>query len=143
MSKKGSEKVIEVLNKARADELAAILQYMGHHYEAGGVESPAIIELFKKSAIDEMKHAEKLAERIAYLGGEPVQKASPTIKRGGDLKKMVQDDLDTEYIAIKNYKEWIKVCESADDPVTRRMLEEILADEEGHADNWETILNKK
>lgn len=138
-----NEKLIEALNKDRADELAAILQYMGHHYTAEGVESPAIIEIFKKTAIDEMKHAEKLAERIVYLGGEPVQKASPTIKKGGDLKKMIQDDLDSENMAIKNYKEHIKLCEELGDFGTRHILEEILEDEENHADEWETILGVK
>jgi bacterioferritin len=138
-----NERLIEALNKDRADELAAILQYMGHHYTAEGIESPSIIEIFKKTAIDEMKHAEKLAERIVYLGGEPVQKASPTIKKGGDLKKMVQDDLDAENMAIKNYKEHIKLAEELGDYGTKHLLEEILEDEEGHADEWETILSVK
>ena len=69
-----SKKIIDALNMDRAFELAAIIQYMGHHYEAEGLESPALIEIFKKTSIDEMKHAELLAERIVYLGGMPVQK---------------------------------------------------------------------
>lgn len=138
-----NKELIEALNRDRADELAAILQYMGHHYTAEGVESPAIIEIFKKTAIDEMKHAEKLAERIVYLGGEPVQKPSQIIKKGGDLKKMIQDDLDAENMAIKNYKEHIKLAEELGDYGTKHMLEEILQDEENHADTWETILSIK
>lgn len=66
-----NQKIIDALNVDRADELAAIIQYMGHHYEGEGMESPAILELFKSTATDEMKHAEMLAERIAYLGGTP------------------------------------------------------------------------
>ncbi len=133
------EKIVEALNKDRADELAAIIQYMGHHYEAEGVESPAVIDMFKKSALDEMRHAEILGERIVYLGGVPTTKPS-NILRGGDLKKMVSDDLDTENKAIKQYKEHIKLCADEGDSTTRLMLENILSDEEGHADNWETVL---
>lgn len=136
------EKIIEMLNKDRADELAAIIQYMGHHYEAEGIESLAVIEIFKATAKDEMKHAERLAERIVYLGGVPTYQPSP-VKRGGDLRKMVQDDLDAENAAIKQYKEHIKVASDLGDSTTRLMLEEILAEEEEHADTWETTLGMK
>lgn len=134
-----SKKIIDALNKDRAYELAAIMQYMGHHYEAEGLESPAVIEIFKKTSIDEMKHAEALAERIVYLGGIPVQKPT-AIARGGDLKKMIKDDLAAENGAIKRYKEHIKLCDREGDPTTRLMLEQILSDEENHADIWETTL---
>lgn len=135
-------KIIGLLNADRADELAAIIQYMGHHYEADGIDSVAVVDKFKSTAIDEMKHAEALAERIAYLGGEPVKKPSE-IKKGGEVKKMIQDDLDAENTAIKNYKEHIKAIDAEGDITTRRLLEEILADEEGHADQWETTLGLK
>lgn len=134
-----NKKIIDVLNLDRAFELGAILQYLGHHYEAEGLESPAVIEIFKKTAIDEMKHAEALAERIVYLGGIPVQKPTE-VTRGGELKKMIKDDLDAENGAIARYKEHIKLCAEAGDPTTRLMLEEILSDEEEHADIWETTL---
>lgn len=137
-----NQKIVDALNKDRADELGAIIQYMGHHYTADGMESPAVVGIFKATAIDEMKHAEMLAERISYLGGEPVTKPSD-IKKGGDLKKMIQDDLASENGAIKQYKEHIKLCADEDDITTRRMLEGILADEEKHADTWETILGVK
>ncbi|MBI5286716.1 MAG: ferritin [Deltaproteobacteria bacterium] len=137
-----SKKIIDALNIDRAYELAAIIQYMGHHYEADGLESPAVIELFKKAAIDEMKHAEGLAERIVYLGGVSVQKPAE-IKRGGDLKKMIKDDLTAENDAIKRYKEHIRLCDELGDPTSRLMLEEILGDEERHADTWETTLGRR
>lgn len=133
------KKIIEALNLDRAYELGAILQYMGHHYEAEGMESPAIIDIFKKTALDEMKHAELLGERIVYLGGVPVQKATPA-KRGGELKAMVVEDLASENDAIERYKKHIKLCDELGDPTTRLMLEGILSDEEGHADTWETTL---
>lgn len=134
-----NKKLVDALNSARADELAAIIQYMGHHYEAEGIESPEIIDQFKSTALDEMKHAESLGERIVYLGGEPTKKPSE-IDKGGNLKKMIQDDLNKEYGAIKKYKGFIKLADELGDPTTRLMLEKILTDEEGHADTWKTDL---
>jgi bacterioferritin len=134
------EKLIQALNQDLADELSAITQYMWHHVMAEGMESAAVADLFKKTSVDEMKHAEALAEKIDYLGGTPITKPSE-IKMGGDLTKMIQDDLAAELKAIKNYKEHIKLCE--EDPVTRRMLEEILEDEEGHENEWRTLLSKR
>ncbi len=134
-----SKKLIDALNKDREDELSAIMQYMKHHYEGAGMESPEILEIFKKTAMEEMKHAEKLAERIVYLGGIPSKKVSPIVE-GGDLKKMVQDDLAKENGAIAQYKEHVKLAHEEGDSTTRLMLEEILSDEEDHADTWETVL---
>jgi len=136
------QKIIEALNKDLSDELAAIIQYMQHHYMAEGMESIIVTEIFKKSSIDEMKHAETLAERVSYLGGEPTTTLSK-VKKGGNLKKMIRDDLDSENEAIKQYKEHIKLCADLGDSVTRLMLEKILSDEEKHADTWETILGIK
>ena len=130
--------IVSALNEALATELAAITQYMWHHVMAMGLEAPSASEEFKKASIDEMKHAEDLAERLNYLGGIPT--AKPTeIKVGGDLKKMIRDDLANENTAIAMYKKMIKMC--GDDPTTRRLLEKILADEEEHADTWETLLS--
>lgn len=139
LSDADKKKIVDVLNLDRAYELAAILQYMGHHYEGEGIESPAIIGLFKKISMDEMKHAEMLGERIVYLGGVPVQKPTD-IKRGGDIKSMMKDDLAAENDAIERYRTHIKLCADLGDATTRRMLEDILSVEEGHADTWETTL---
>ena len=141
-AKKGSKQLIDALNLDRAFELGAIIQYMGHHYEAEGSESPAIIEIFKETAVDEMKHAEKLGERIVYLGGVPIQKPTP-VKRGGKILDMVKEDLAAEDGAIERYKKHIALAARLNDPTTRLMLEEILAEEEGHADTWETVLSKR
>ena len=134
-----SQIIIDALNKAREDELSAIVQYMKHHYEGKGMESPAILEIFKSTAKDEMKHAEKLGERIVFLGGTPTKIPSPIIE-GGDLEKMIKDDLAKENGAIKQYKEYIKLAIQENDPTSRLMLEEILSDEEEHADIWQTTL---
>jgi len=110
---------------------------MWHHVMALGLEAPPVSEEFKKASIDEMKHAEALAERLSYLGGVPTTKPN-VIKVGGNLKKMIKDDLKAENEAITMYKKFIKLC--GDDPTSRRLFEGILAEEEGHADIWETIL---
>lgn len=133
------EAVIGTLNKNRANELMAITQYMSHYFEAQGFASPGVVELFRKTAIKEMIHAEDLAERIVYLGGVPVSQPSP-YKRGGDLLSMVRDDLETEMVAIASYKEAIKLCAKEGDVTSKRLLEHILADEEEHARQWRQIL---
>jgi len=89
-----------------------------------------------------MKHMEILAERINYLGGDPTL-APAEIKKGGDLYKMMKDDLDGENMAIKQYKAHIKLFDELGDPTSRLMMENILSDEERHADIWETTLGIK
>jgi len=141
LSKADREKIIKALNIDIGLEIGAIIQYIMHEVMAEGMESPAIMEKFESISRDEMKHMERLAERVNYLGGVPNTKPAP-IKIGGALKKMVQDDLNGEYTAIKTYKGHIKMCEEIGDTTTRLMLEEILTDEEEHADTWETVLQK-
>jgi len=142
MKKADRQKIIKALNTDIGMEIGAIIQYLYHHVMAEGMESPAIIDLFEETAKDEMKHMEMLAERIDYLGGVPTTKPAP-IKVGGDLKKMIKDDLDGEYMAIKTYKGHIELCAKIGDSTTRLMLEQILTDEEGHANTWETTLAKR
>jgi len=141
LTKADREKIIKALNTDIGLEIGAIIQYIMHEVMAEGMESPAIMEKFESISRDEMKHLEKLADRVNYLGGVPNTKPAP-IKVGGPLKKMVQDDLNGEYTAIKTYKGHVKMCEEIGDTTTRLMLEEILTDEEGHADTWETVLQK-
>jgi bacterioferritin len=141
LSKAEREKIIKALNFDIGLELGAIIQYIMHEVMAEGMESPAIMENFEEIAKEEMKHLEKFADRVNYLGGVPNTKPAP-VKVGGTLKKMVQDDLDGEHTAIKTYKEHVKMCAEIGDTTSRLMLEEILSDEEDHADTWETILEK-
>ena len=134
--------VINVLNELRSLELASIIQYMKHHYEAQGMESPAISGQFKDSAMDEMRHAESLGERINYLGGEPTKQPSE-IFTGGDLRKIIADDLRVERHAIGKYREYIELMFREQDHVSRLMLERILEDEEKHEDTWITDLARQ
>jgi len=141
LSKTDRQKIIKALNIDIGLEIGAIIQYIMHEVMAEGMESPAIMEKFESISREEMKHLERFAERVNYLGGLPNTKPNP-VKVGGVLKKMVQDDLDAEYMAIKTYKSHVKMCEEIGDTTTRLMLEEILTDEEDHADTWETVLQK-
>jgi len=141
LKKAEREKIIEALNFDIGLEIGAIIQYIMHEVMAEGMESPAIMEKFEEISREEMKHLERFAERVNYLGGVPNTRPAP-IKVGGALKKMVQDDLNGEYMAIKTYKGHVKMCDEIGDTTTRLMLEEILTDEEDHADTWETVLQK-
>ncbi|MEE8575272.1 MAG: ferritin-like domain-containing protein [Thermodesulfobacteriota bacterium] len=140
MTKKETKQIIDLLNASRSSELGAISQYMNHYYSASGIGSLAVKETFRQSGLDEMLHAEKLAERVAALGGIPTLRSAP-VKRGGDLKKMIKDDLELEKKAIKRYNEQIKICEKLGDYTTRRLLEDILIEEEGHADTGASLLS--
>ena len=133
--------LIDALNVAVSDELASIVQYKWHHVMGRGIASPAILEMFESHSMDEMRHAYAFAERIDLLGGDLTVEIHP-IKVGGGLETMVRDDLRGELQAIAMYRQYITLAEEADDPVTRRLLEETLATEEGHANDWETVLGK-
>jgi len=132
-----NQALLDALNEAIAEELTAITQYMWHHVMAVGLDSPPASEVFRKASIQEMVHAEDLAERLNYLGGVPTTKPHE-IKVGGDLRTMLQQDLKLENDAIAMYKRMIGMC--GDDITTRRLLEDILAEEEDHADRFETLL---
>lgn len=136
------QRIVAALNEDLSGELGAIMQYLWHHFTGEGPESPFLLELFKETALDEMKHLSLLAERIVYLGGEPTTTIMPFAK-GGDLRRMVEDDLKAEEEAIRRYREHIKLCEEEGDYATRLMLEQILSDEERHADRWETYLGRR
>jgi len=138
---KASPKFIEALNEALSEELASIIQYLWDHILARGLESPAIAEMFKGLSMVEMKHAYSIAERIDLLGGVPTTAVGP-IKIGGDLRKMVDDNLKLEYDAIEMYRKLVKMAEAEDDPVSRRLMEDILGETEEHANQLETVLGK-
>lgn len=131
--------MLDILNKSIARELQVSIQYMWHHVMAVGMESPAVKDLFKQISIQEMKHAESFAERLDLLGGVPTTQPSP-ILTGGDLKKMIQDDVKAEQEAVDMYREAIRLAIEANDPVTRLMYEEILESEEDHLKTFSDLL---
>lgn len=134
-----SKELLELLNRAIARELAVSVQYMWHHVMAVGMKSPEVKDLLKEIAIEEMKHAEKIAERLQYLGGIPTTKPTE-IRVGGTLEGMIRDNLEAEREALVLYKRIIRVAEKEGDPTTRRLFEEILAEEEDHDNLFSRLL---
>lgn len=139
---KASKALLDAMNEALSEELASIIQYLYHHIQARGLDSAAIGEVFKELSMIEMQHAYKLAERIDLLGGAPTTAVGP-IRLGGDLKKMLEDNLNAEYESIEEYKRLVALAVQENDPVTRRLMEDILGDTEQHTDTLENLLEKK
>ena len=134
-----SEKLLELLNKGIARELQVSIQYMWQHIQVTGIDGAVAEPVFKEIAIAEMKHAEALAERLAYLNGVPSTKPDP-IFVGGSLIEMLKQDEQNEEEAIQLYKHAIQVAGEEGDFTTRRLLEDILSEEEKHIDSFGKLL---
>ena len=132
--------IVKLLNDALATELVCVLRYKRHYFTANGVASPPIADEFLVHANEESAHADKIAERIVQLGGEPdfnpktlLDRSHADYDEATELQAMVRANLVAERIAIETYRQMISLIGDKD-PTTRRMLEEILTDEEEHAD---------
>ncbi|MEM2924716.1 MAG: ferritin-like domain-containing protein [Methanocellales archaeon] len=136
-----SDKLKQMLNEAIAREIAVSIQYMWQHVQVTGVKAVAVGDIFKKTAITEMQHAEKIAERLWYLTGTPTTKPSE-IKIGNNLKEFLEIDAKAEEDAIALYKQIIKQAESEGDITTAFIFKEILEDEEEHHDVFTTMLEE-
>lgn len=136
-----SKELLDRLNDAIAREIQVSVQYMWQHVTVRGVNAEAVGGVFKKIAITEMKHAEEIAERLDYLGGVPTTKPTP-ITVGNNLKEMLSINKKAEEDAISLYKEIIKLAEKEGDVVTKRLFEQILADEEEHHNQFSTLLEE-
>ena len=134
-----ADELLELLNKAIAREIGVSIQYMWQHVMAMGMKSPEIKDIFEDIAIVEMKHAEKIAERLFYLGGIPTTKPTQ-INVGDSLKEMIEFDLEAENEAIDLYTEIIKVADGEGDSTTRLLFEEILEEEEEHKHTFTILL---
>jgi bacterioferritin len=140
------ETAVKILNEALATEIVCVLRYKRHHYMAAGIHAKAVAAEFLEHANEEQGHADQIAERITQLGGEPnfdpqglVTRSHSEYVAGKTLLDMIREDLVAERIAIESYTEMIRYFGS-DDPTSRRMLEEILAKEEEHAEDMKTLL---
>ena len=141
------EVVIRLLNEALATEWVCVLRYYRHYFMASGMLADSIKAEFLEHAQQEQEHANKLAERIVQLGGEPdldpdtlTRRAHAEYKVGHDLRDMVTEDLIAERIAIDSYREMITYIGDRD-TTTKRILESILAQEEEHADEFSDLLD--
>jgi bacterioferritin len=134
-----SEKLLDLLNKGIAAELQVSIQYMWQHVQVTGIDGAVVNGIFRQIAIAEMKHAEKLAERLNYLNGVPTIKPDPVFV-GGSLIEMLKQDEQNEEEAIELYKRGIQVASEEGDFTTRRLLEDILSEEERHIDTFGRLL---
>lgn len=139
-------RVVEVLNEVLATETVCTLRYRSHYFMARGVHSPGIEDEFLEHANQEQEHADRVAKRITELGGAPnldpeglSTRSHAQYGRGETLNEMIREDLVAERIAIATYSEIVRWL-GADDPTTRRMMEDILATEEEHADDMAKLL---
>jgi bacterioferritin len=138
---KASEKLKEMLNKAIAREIQVSIQYMWQHVQVIGVKGVAVQDKFQQTAVAEMKHAEKIAERLWYLGGTPTTKPDP-ITVGETMKEFLELDTKAEEEAIVMYKQIIEMAQKEGDVTTAFMFKEILEDEEEHHDLFTTMLEE-
>lgn len=136
---KASKQLMEMLNEAVSREMQVSVQYLWQHVQWMGVKGFAVKDELKKIAIQEMKHAEKIAERLVYLGGKPTTKPSPIVV-GDTLKEMLQTDRKDEEGAIALYRKIIETARKEGDEVTEKLFRDILTDEEGHHDTFVSLL---
>ncbi len=129
---KGDQKIIELLNEVLAAELTAINQYFVHAEMCGGFGLGVLHAAIRQEAIDEMRHAERLIERILYLEGTPNMSRYFEIKIGRKVDEMFANDLVVEKEAITRLNRGISACAQADDHGTKEILQQILTDEERH-----------
>ena len=132
--------IIKLLNDSLATELVCVLRYKRHHFTADGLASPKIAEEFLVHANEESAHADRLAQRIVQLGGQPdfspdslSQRSHAAYDDSADLKAMIKANLIAERVAIESYSQIIALIGDKDS-TTRRLLEDILGDEQEHAD---------
>jgi bacterioferritin len=137
---------VRILNEALATEIVCVLRYKRHYFMASGIHAQSVRQEFLQHANEEQGHADQIAERITQLRGEPnfspeglASRSHSEYQEGKSLTDMIKEDLVAERVAIESYSEMIKYFGDKD-PTTRRMLEEILAKEEEHADDLVTLL---
>jgi len=140
------ETVVKLLNEALATEIVCVLRYRRHYFMASGIHAEGVAAEFLQHANEEQGHADQIAQRIVQLGGEPnfnpeglLSRSHAEYVEGDTLLDMIKEDLVAERIAIDSYRDIIQYLGN-DDPTTRRMMEEILAMEEEHADDLVNLL---
>ena len=140
------ETVVKLLNEALATEIVCVLRYKRHHYMASGIHAESVAAEFLEHANEEQGHADSIAQRIVQLKGEPnfnpdglSSRSHAEYVEGTTLIDMIKEDLVAERIAIDSYREMINYFGN-DDVTTRRLMEQILAVEEEHADDLVNLL---
>lgn len=135
------EKSIELLNKAVADEVAALHQYMYFHFHCDDQGFDLLATLFKRTAIEEMIHVENLAERILFLGGDVEMKASGEIKKVTEVEEMLKMARAMEEQSAMDYNRWANECSANADSVSKKLFEQLVIDEERHYDQYDNEID--
>ncbi len=135
------EKSIELLNKAIADELSAVHQYMYFHFHCDDQGYDLLAQLFKRTAIEEMLHVERLAERILFLKGEVEMVVGHEVEKITDVAAMLEKASQMEQESAKMYNLWANECGQNADAVSKQLFESLVMDEERHWDQYETELD--
>ena len=131
------EKSIELLNRAVADELTAVHQYMYFHFHCDDQGYDLLAGLFKRTAIEEMLHIERLAERILFLKSDVVMVASAEVQEIKDVRGMLEMGRKLEEASIRDYNKWANECSANADSVSKKIFEDLVADEERHYDQYD------
>ena len=131
------EKSIELLNRAVADELSAVHQYMYFHFRCDDLGYDLLSGLFRRTAIEEMMHIELLAERILFLKGEVEVKASHDVEKIHDVKKMLEKAAAMETGSVNDYNKWALECSQNADSASKKIFEQLVDDEERHFDQYD------
>ncbi|RIH65257.1 bacterioferritin [Mariniphaga sediminis] len=131
------EKSIELLNAAVADELAAVHQYMYFHFHCDDQGYDLLANLFKRTAIQEMVHVEKLAERILFLKGDVDMTVAEDVKKIQDVRKMLELAVQMEESSAEDYNKWANECSQNADSVSKKLFEELVEDEERHFNQFD------
>ena len=136
------EKSIELFNKAVADELYAVHQYMYFHFHCEDQGYGRLAGLFLRTAIEEMEHIERCAERLIFLGGDVEMTAAETVNKEQDVKKMLEQARKMEEESFKDYNIWANECASNNDAGSRQVFEGLVADEERHYEQYDDEVDK-
>lgn len=135
------EKSIELLNKAVGDEVAALHQYMYFHFHCDDQGYDLLAALFKQTAIEEMIHAERLAERILFLGGDVELKSSGEVQKVQDVNEMLKMARQMEQDSARDYNLWANECSANADSVSKKLFEDLVVDEERHFDQYDNEID--
>ncbi|PLX69249.1 MAG: bacterioferritin [Denitrovibrio sp.] len=135
------EKSIKVLNQAIADEMTAIHQYMYFHFHCDDQGYDLLAKMFRRTAMDEMLHTERLAERILFLKGEVELKAHSDVVKEHDVRKMLEMAQKMEDDAVEKYNKFANECSAANDSVSKTLFENLVVEEEGHFDGFDDELD--
>lgn len=136
-----TKRSIELLNQALSDELSAVHQYLYFHFHCDDQGLEILANLFKRTAIEEMKHVEKLADRILFLHGDVNMTTKGSVQTVKTPREMLSIASGMEQESIKEYNAWANECSANSDAISRKLFEDLAADEERHFDQYDKEAN--